>query len=85
MRINNMPSGSTAPSGLLARAFTDHPASVGETYWEHFMAAAGFAMRLSRIAAAAAVHALVPSLCKTTASEEIAHLHRQLQQRHTGN
>ncbi|MFT6393303.1 MAG: hypothetical protein ACJA14_002833, partial [Ilumatobacter sp.] len=47
--------------------FTEHPESVGETYGEHFRVAAGFAGSLAIAAAAAAVHAVIPSRCTTTA------------------
>ena len=53
----------------MRRAFTEHPAAVGETYVEHFGVALGFARCLGRASAAALVHAVVPSLCKTTASD----------------
>lgn len=58
--------------------FTDHPASVGETYGEHFRVAAGFAASLGVAAVAAAVHAVIPSWCTRTASARIAALHEQM-------
>lgn len=58
----------------LRRAFTDHPAAVGESYVEHFGVAMGFARCLGRASAAALVHAVVPSLCQTTASDCILEL-----------
>ncbi len=48
--------------------FTAHPASVGETYWEHMRFAARFGARMALGGAAAMLHALFPFLCKTTAS-----------------
>ena len=62
----------------LKRHFTDHPASVDETYLEHFRVAAHFARRLAVAAGAAAVHAVVPSLCETTASRQIRLLNAEL-------
>lgn len=59
----------------LRRHFTEHPASVGETYTEHMRVAAKCAGTLAVAAGAAAVHAVVPSLCQTTASRRIRSLH----------
>lgn len=62
----------------IRRHFTEHPASVGETYGEHFKVAAGFAGSLALAAVAAAVHAVVPSRCCKTASTRIVALHEQM-------
>lgn len=59
----------------LRHHFTEHPASVGETYTEHMRVAAGFAGTLAVAAGAAIVHAIVPCLCRTTASQRIKKLH----------
>lgn len=58
----------------LLRAFTDHPASVGESYWQHLAFALGFAAKLLLAGLAALVHALLPFLFKTTASRLIAEM-----------
>ena len=61
--------------------FREHPASVDETYWEHF----GFAMRASltlfKAAAGALVHAVFPFLCTTTASDTIIGMHEGMTKR----
>ena len=62
----------------LKRAFTDHPASVGETYLEHLRAALGFSATLVRAAACCAVHALVPCLFERTGSAAIEDLHERM-------
>jgi hypothetical protein len=62
----------------MTRHFTEHPASVGESYTEHFRVAAHFARCLTKAAGAAAVHAVVPSMCKTTASECIRDLYAEM-------
>lgn len=62
----------------LPRQLTDHPSSVGETYGEHFRVAARFARCLAAAAGAAAVHAVVPSLCTTTASDRLCGLHAEM-------
>lgn len=62
----------------LRQHFTEHPSSVGESYTEHFRVAAHFSMRLAQAAGAAAIHAVVPSMCKTTASECIRELYAEM-------
>ncbi len=56
------------------RAFTEHPASVGESYWQHLAFALGFAGKLMLAGLAALVHALLPFLFRTTASCMIAEM-----------
>ncbi len=65
----------------LTRVFTDHPAAVGETYLQHMGMAARFAGLLALAAGAAVVHALVPALCKKTASNIIMRLHGEMMAR----
>jgi len=48
--------------------FTAHPASVGETYAQHFRFALTFGARMTVGGLAAAVHAVFPFLFVTTAS-----------------
>ncbi len=62
----------------LRQHFTEHPASVGETYLGHFRVAARFSRCLAKAAGAAAVHAIVPSMCATTASECIRELYAEM-------
>jgi hypothetical protein len=62
----------------LIRDFHEHPHSVGETYLQHWCSAMGFALSLVRSALACALHAFVPGLCKTTASETVTALHRRM-------
>ena len=62
----------------MKRHFTEHPASVGESYSEHFRVAAHFACCLAKASGAAAVHAVVPSMCKTTASACIRELYAEM-------
>jgi len=60
------------------RLFTDHPATVGETYGEHFAAASYFARKLLVAAGACAVHAVFPFLFEKTASGIIRGLHERM-------
>jgi Family of unknown function (DUF6356) len=51
--------------------FTAHPASVGETYGEHFRFALGFGVRMTFGGIAAMIHAVFPFLFVATASRII--------------
>lgn len=55
----------------IVHAFEAHPATVGETYWQHFRAASRFGLLLSRAAGGAFLHALLPFLCERTASDTV--------------
>ena len=50
------------------KVFTEHPHSVGETYFEHMRFALRFGARMLIGGLAAIVHAVFPFLCITTAS-----------------
>ncbi|MEM7256681.1 MAG: DUF6356 family protein [Pseudomonadota bacterium] len=76
-----MPTKTSHPADLLRSTFLTHPHAVGETYFQHLRAAMGFAGFLAVTALAAMVHALVPSLCETTARRRISVLHDRLQKR----
>lgn len=65
-------------------AFTAHPASVGETYWQHFFFATKFSLQLFGAALAALVHAILPFLFDKTASTIVARLHHRLTTRFDG-
>jgi hypothetical protein len=60
------------------RLFTDHPASVGETYWQHLGAAAGFGFRMIWGGIVCLVHALIPGAFCTKGSEMICELHERM-------
>ncbi len=62
-------------STQITRAFTDHPASVGESYFEHMRFAARFAARLFAAAGAASVHAVLRLWFDKTASRLICLMH----------
>ena len=65
---------------LMSR-FTDHPASVDETYGEHMLFAARFSGKLFLAAGAALVHAVLPFLFEKTASRIINELHHRMHNR----
>lgn len=51
--------------------FTEHPRSVGETYWQHLKRAMKLACDLVVAGLACCIHAIFPWLFKTTASNTI--------------
>ena len=65
----------------IAKLFTDHPASVDETYFGHMAFAAWFCSRLSLAACAALVHAFLPFLFETTASRIVRELYERTNNR----
>lgn len=65
----------------IARLFTDHPATVGESYFGHLRFALSFAGWLLLAGLAALVHALLPFLFETTASRIITRLHTRMHNR----
>ena len=58
--------------------FTEHPASVGETYGEHFLCAIGFAGRMFVGSLACFLHAVLPFLFVKTGSGIITELHDRM-------
>jgi Family of unknown function (DUF6356) len=58
--------------------FTEHPASVGETYGEHLRAAVGFGLRMMLGGLACLAHALLPFLFERTASKCVTELHQRM-------
>ncbi|MDE0421436.1 MAG: DUF6356 family protein [Gammaproteobacteria bacterium] len=54
---------------------TDHLDEVGESYWEHMLKAAGFAVAMLAGGVACLVHALLPFLFVRTGSTRVRHLH----------
>ena len=60
------------------RAFTEHPASVGESYTEHMARAACFGVRMIGAGIACLVHALLPFLFERTGSAAIAELNDRM-------
>ena len=65
----------------LKRLFTEHPESVGESYFEHMGVALSFAGPLLVAGGAALVHAFLPFLCLTTASVTVKRLYARMTNR----
>jgi hypothetical protein len=66
---------------MFKRLFLSHPASVGESYFQHQRVALFFALSLLGAGLAALVHAIIPALCKRTAGDTIRALYARLERR----
>ncbi|MFO1249435.1 MAG: DUF6356 family protein [Alphaproteobacteria bacterium] len=66
---------------MFRRLFLSHPATVGESYFQHQRVALSFALPLLGAGLAALIHAIVPGLCETTAGDAIRKLHARLEKR----
>ncbi len=62
----------------LQTLFTDHPASVGESYREHFAHASGFGLRMILGGLACILHGLLPFLFVRTGSKQVRVLHERM-------
>ena len=63
---------------MLRRLFTEHPASVDETYLEHMQVATSFGTHMILAGLACLVHAVFPFLFVKTGSLAIAALHERM-------
>jgi hypothetical protein len=68
----------------ILRPFTQHPASVGESYGEHFVAACTFSIKMITGGLACLAHALFPFLFVHTGSNCVTQLHGKMLARRTG-
>jgi hypothetical protein len=62
----------------LIRAFTEHPASVGESYTQHLFRALYFGLRMVFAGIACIVHGVLPFLFVRTGSRAIAELNERM-------
>jgi len=69
---------------LAMSLFTDHPASVGESYFQHMGAAGSFGGRMVLAGLACMVHSLLPFLFVKTGSQtiELLYQHMVVRRRH---
>ena len=58
--------------------FVDHPATVGESYGQHFRHATGFGLRMMLGGLACVIHGILPFLFVRTGSAQITSLHKQM-------
>ncbi|ALC10395.1 capsule biosynthesis protein [Sphingopyxis sp. 113P3] len=63
---------------MIKHLFIAHPASVGESYGEHFRHALGFSAAMFLGALACLVHAVIPMAFTRTGSGIIARLHDRM-------
>lgn len=63
---------------MIKALFTEHPASVGESYGEHLVTASGFSARMFLGGIACLLHALLPFLFVNTGSRVITELHDRM-------
>ncbi len=63
---------------MIRRAFTEHPASVGETYFQHMGMAFGFGGRMVLAGLACLLHGVLPFLFKRTGRDCVATLHDRM-------
>ena len=62
----------------LFHVFTDHPASVNETYGQHLAAASSFGWRMVIAGLACLIHGVLPFLFTSTGSNAIRELHERM-------
>jgi hypothetical protein len=63
---------------VMHKLFTQHPASIGETYGEHLVHASCFGARMILAGLACMLHALLPFLCVRTGSQAIEELNAKM-------
>lgn len=63
---------------MIKRAFTEHPASVGESYFQHMGMAFGFGAKMVFGGFACLLHAVFPFLFVRTGRACIEDLHRRM-------
>jgi hypothetical protein len=69
---------------MVARLFTEHPKSVGETYWQHLGTALGVWARLCLASVTVFIHAFLPFLFPTTGSRILKRLLAERDAPHRG-
>jgi hypothetical protein len=62
----------------IKKIFTEHPSTVGESYGEHLVTAAGFGTRMLFAGSACMIHAVLPFLFSKTGSRAIAELNTRM-------
>ena len=68
---------------MIKNLFTEHPSSVGESYFQHMGVAFSFTLSLAYATFACLVHAFLPFLFVKTGSHKITELHdRMVANRH---
>ncbi|MEM7329285.1 MAG: DUF6356 family protein [Pseudomonadota bacterium] len=60
------------------KPFTEHPRSVGESYFEHLQASFGFGVRMLFASLGCFLHGIFPFLCTSTGSAAVTKLHHKM-------
>ncbi|WP_017932276.1 DUF6356 family protein [Robiginitomaculum antarcticum] len=60
------------------KAFTEHPQSVGENYFQHMASSFSFAGRMFLAGAGCLLHGIFPFLCVKTGSKTVTTLHHKM-------
>lgn len=63
---------------MVSKLFTDHPSSVGETYWQHMGMAFSFAAAMIGAGFACLLHGIFPFLFVKTGSRTIGRLNDRM-------
>lgn len=63
---------------MIDRLFFAHPRKVGESYGQHASIAASFGAKMVVAGAKCLVHAVIPAVFPTAASDQVRSLHREL-------
>lgn len=63
------------------KAFTEHPASAGETYWQHLMFTLGMGSRLVFAGAVIIIHGILPFTLTYTGSNQLKKCNKILSER----
>jgi len=63
---------------LFRSLFIEHPASVDETYLEHFVSALSFGTKMIVAGVACVLHGLLPAVFVTRGSDTICALHERM-------
>lgn len=70
---------------MIYRKFSEHPASIGETYWEHLIFAWNKGFCLLRLSLVCFLHGLFPFLFETTASDKLKEINSEMKERNICN
>lgn len=62
----------------MRRMFTEHPESVGESYFEHMGVAFSFGSKMLGAGCACVLHGLFPFMFTTTGSRAVSQLHERM-------
>ena len=69
---------------MLKKLFTEHPASVDETYFEHLRFASSRGFQIAYSGLACMIHAILPFLFIKTGSNTICELYEEMRDRNNG-